>query len=151
MKDLSIWYVRPFQAVHGGYSTFVYWTYFWKVNSDRCVGADTEFIGKARCKLCIEIRTMCLQYLVRIRSPITCKRITQNYMHPWMLLPSRRFHLAMIFDLLKGSRRKNPHKIENLNFKIRSSGGLLKNRYTRGWHKWPCDWLEWQISEWRTY
>ena len=31
-----------------------YWRYFWEVNSARCVGADTEFIGKARCKLCIE-------------------------------------------------------------------------------------------------
>jgi len=28
--------------------------YFWEVNSARCVGADKEFIGKARCKLCIE-------------------------------------------------------------------------------------------------
>ena len=31
-----------------------YWRYFWEVNSARCVGADKEFIGKARCKLCIE-------------------------------------------------------------------------------------------------
>ncbi len=31
-----------------------YWRYFGEVNSTRYVGADKEFIGKARCKLCIE-------------------------------------------------------------------------------------------------
>ena len=49
-------------------------------------------------------RTMCLRYLVRNRSPFTQKTLTQNCVHPWMLLQSRR--LAVIFALSKGLRRK---------------------------------------------
>jgi len=86
-----------------------YWRDFWEVNSARCVGADKEFIGKARCKLCIETP----HYVSAISGT--------KSLHPWMLLQSRR--LAVIFALLKGLRRKqNLHKRERNYFKIRSSG-----------------------------
>jgi len=31
-----------------------FWRYFWEVNPSRCIDTETEFIGKARCKLCTE-------------------------------------------------------------------------------------------------
>ena len=44
---------EPFLQPAGNLKKSKYWKYFWEVNSARCFGADKEFVGKARCKLCI--------------------------------------------------------------------------------------------------
>jgi len=75
----------------------------------RCVGADTVFIGKARCKLCIEKADY-----VSAKSGTNSLSYHLQKAHAEfdsslnILLQSWRLRLAMIFAVLKGLRKKDP-------------------------------------------